>query len=137
MKRSSKDHVYMQMAIDISKRSTCLDKQVGCIITDSNNFIISSGYNGAPRGIVHCTECGVCLKATFNKENKCVSAHAEQNALIQCTKPLEIDTIYCTLSPCIVCIRMIMNTSCRRIVFHSAHKYPEPYELWEGEWIQL
>lgn len=136
MKRPSADEVYMRMAFELSQRSTCLDKQVGCIITNSKNEIIATGYNGAPRGIIHCIDIGFCLKKKTGNKDSCPSAHAEQNALSQCRVPEQIHTIYVTLSPCINCIRIIMNTPCKRIVFLKEHKHHEARDLWKGEWVQ-
>ena len=124
------------MASALSYRSTCLDKQVGCIITNSNNIIIASGYNGAPRGHEHCIDLGYCIKEVRNNPASCPSAHAEQNALVQCRVPEQIHTVYVTLSPCVTCIKMLMNTPCKRIVFLQEHKHTEAKELWKGEWIQ-
>ena len=136
MKRIDTDTAYLAMAIALSTRSTCLDKQVGCVITNKKNEIIATGYNGAPRGVVHCIDTGVCLKEKSGNPNDCPSAHAEQNALIQCRVPEQIYTVYTTLSPCISCIRMLMNTPCQRIVFNNEHKHDEPKRLWKGGWIK-
>jgi len=136
--RISKDNTYMAMAIALALRSTCIDKQVGCIITNAKNEIIATGYNGAPRGELHCIDLGYCIKDAFHNKNRCPSAHAEQNALLQCRVPEQIHTIYITLSPCISCIRIIMNTPCKRIVFGIEHNHPEAKEKWINsgkEWI--
>ena len=137
MSRMSKDKCYIDMASALAQRSTCLDKQVGCIITNSKNEIIASGYNGAPRGWGHCIDTGICLAEQFGSKDFCPSAHAEQNALLQCRVPEQIHTIYTTLSPCINCIRIINNTSCQRIVFKQEHKHHTARSMWKGEWIQL
>jgi deoxycytidylate deaminase len=66
-------------------------------------------------------------------------AMSQQNALLQCKNINDIHTVYLTLSPCIVCIRMLMNTTCQRIVFINEHRHPEPKEMWVNagkEWIQ-
>ena len=123
------------MAIKLSYRSTCLDKNVGCIITNARNEIIASGYNGSPRGEPHCTDIGYCIKETFSNENRCPSAHAEQNALLQCRVPEEIHAIYLTLSPCISCIRIIMNTPCEKIVFLDEHRHQYAKNMWKGKWV--
>lgn len=136
MKRANLTDTFMQMAITLSKRSTCLDKQVGCIITNSKNEIIATGYNGAPRGYLHCTDIGFCRKDCSDNSNDCPSAHAEQNALLQCRVPEQIHSIYVTLSPCISCLRIIMNTPCERIIYMHEHKHPEAKTMWKGEWIQ-
>jgi dCMP deaminase len=135
--RTSKDRVYLDMARVLAQRSTCLDKQVGCVITNSDNVIIATGYNGAPRGVIHCTDKGYCVKEKFDDPYECPSAHAEQNALLQCRVPEQIYTVYVTLSPCISCIRIIMNTPCSRIVFQNEHKHTYARDMWEGAWIQL
>ena len=135
--RISVDKCYLGMAMVLAQRSTCLDKQVGCIITNTKNVIIASGYNGAPRGTDHCIDIGVCQAETFNSKDRCPSAHAEQNALLQCRVPEQIHTIYTTLSPCVNCIRLINNTPCQRIVFAYEHKHGEPRDMWQGEWINL
>jgi len=136
MNRISKDEYFLKIASVISLRSTCLDKKVGCIIVNSNSIPIGFGYNGAPRGHVHCIDLGYCIKEVRNNPALCPSAHAEQNALIQCRVPEQIHTVYCTLSPCVTCIRMIMNTPCKRIVFLQEHKHTEARDLWKGEWIK-
>ena len=137
MSRINKDKCYMDMASALAQRSTCLDKQVGCIIINSNNEIIASGYNGAPRGQVHCIDTGICLVEKFSSKDFCPSTHAEQNALLQCRVPEQIHTIYVTLSPCVNCIRIINNTPCKRIVFITKHAHPEIRRMWKGEWVQL
>ena len=137
--RVSKSQAYMEMAIALSKRSTCLDKQVGCIITNRRNEVIASGYNGSPRGELHCLDRGYCIKDALHDPNKCPSAHAEQNALLQCRVPDEIHTIYITLSPCVSCIRIIMNTPCERIVFLHEHRHHFARDMWtnkERRWEQ-
>ena len=140
--RISVDKYFLMLAKTAALRSTCLDKQVGCIIVNKFNIILATGYNGSPRGYLHCIDLGACVKDLSGMPAKCPSAHAEQNALIQCSNPFEIDRIYLTISPCIICTRMILNTSCNKVIFSSKHKHPEPYELWSEErrpdyWIYL
>lgn len=123
------------MAFAMAQRSTCIDKQVGCVIVNANNEIIATGYNGSPRGFQHCCDIGFCIKDRYNDSNMCPSAHAEQNAILQCRVPEQIHTIYLTLSPCVSCIRIIMNTTCKRIVFLNEHKHTYAKNMWKGEWI--
>ena len=136
MVRINKTECYLKLAQVLAKRSTCLDKQVGCVIVNDKYEIIATGYNGAPRKHEHCIDLGYCVKEQLDNLNKCPSAHAEQNALIQCRVPEQIYNIYLTLSPCIVCIRMIMNTPCKNIIFIEEHKHTEAKELWKGGWHQ-
>ena len=137
--RISKDECYLSLASVLAQRSTCIDKQVGCVIINGRNEIIATGYNGAPRGELHCIDLGYCIKEAFHDVNRCPSAHAEQNALLQCRVPEQIHTIYLTLSPCVSCIRIIMNTPCRRIVFSNKHKHSYARNMWMNkqgkEWI--
>jgi dCMP deaminase len=133
--RISADKAYLRVALAMAQRSTCLDKQVGCVIVNDKNEIIATGYNGSPRGVEHCIDFGYCMKEVHGDSNKCPSAHAEQNALLQCRVPEQIHTIYLTLSPCVSCIRIIMNTSCRRIVFLNEHRHTYAKDMWKGEWV--
>jgi len=133
--RPSKDKTYLSLALTLAQRSTCLDKQVGCVIVNARGEIIATGYNGSPRGELHCIDLGYCIKDAFHNPNRCPSAHAEQNALTQCRVPEQIHTIYLTLSPCVSCIRIIMNTTCERIVFAKEHRHPEAKQMWKKEWI--
>lgn len=63
-------------------------------------------------------------------KDSCEAVHAEQNALLQCRDPWEIETAYVTLSPCKACLKLLMNTSCKRIAFMEEHVDPLPKELW-------
>ena len=132
--RPSKDETYLSLALTLARRSTCLDKQVGCVIVNAKSEIIATGYNGSPRGELHCIDLGYCIKEAFHNPSRCPSAHAEQNALTQCRVPEQIHTIYLTLSPCVSCIRIIMNTPCERIVFAKEHRHPEAKQMWKGGW---
>ena len=135
MIRPPKDAVYLAMATVMAERSTCMDKQVGCIIINKKNEIIATGYNGAPRGFEHCCDLGRCTKEETGNPLKCLAAHAEENALLQCRVPEQIHTVYVTLSPCVACTRLLMNTACERIVFAKEHRHHEAEQLWKGEWV--
>lgn len=128
MKRISKDEYFMYIAWGVSRRSTCLDKQVGCVLVNKQGIILAAGYNGAPRGFEHCTTCRV--KATGSKD-VCPAAHAEQNALLY-ADPNNIYACYCTLEPCIQCTRMLMNTACERVIFgKGTNESYSGIRLWE------
>lgn len=60
----------------------------------------------------------------------CEAIHAEQNALLQCSNVNQIDTIYVTVSPCITCLKMLLNTSCKKIVFQEEYSHGRSKELW-------
>lgn len=64
-------------------------------------------------------------------QDSCEAVHAEQNALLQCRDPWEIDTAYVTLSPCKACLKLLLGTSCKRIVYLELHEAGgEAYQLW-------
>lgn len=121
------DAYFMNIALAVAQRSTCLDKQVGCVIVNKHNRIVSTGYNGAPAKSRHCSQCQVKL---FNDKNLCPAAHAEQNALLWAL-PEEVHLVYCTLEPCITCTRMLLNTLCVGVRFlHDTNPKRSGAQLW-------
>jgi dCMP deaminase len=111
----------MDITLDVSKRSTCLRAQVGAIIVKDKR-ILTTGYNGAPKGLPHCLDEGCEIVG-----GHCVrSLHAEQNAILQAALygiPLEGGTIYTTHQPCVICAKMIINAGMKRVVY--AGLYPD------------
>lgn len=142
--RISRDEMFLQMCFILALRGTCKRRKVGCIFTDVRGHIISSGYNGNAAGQPHCIDSpcpGVGL-ASGTGLDECEAIHAEQNAMIQCRRPFEIETVYCTDSPCIPCLKLLMGTSARRIVFAREYPHPKSKNMWMGsgegkEWIHL
>ena len=116
MSRPTIDETMLQIAVVLSMRGTCMKKQVGCVIVDNKGVILSSGYNGQPRGQVHCSDITPC-PAYFDGNLSCQAIHAEQNALMRCPDVDKIYTIYITEEPCMKCKLLIDNTSCKRIVW--------------------
>jgi len=122
MFRPDNDTYFIIIAHAVSARATCLRHQVGCVIVDSTNRIISTGYNGAPAGLTHCLDIG-CIRdkekiPSGEKQEYCRGVHAEQNALIQAEDrdKLAGATLYCTHTPCLMCIKMILNAKIKRVV---------------------
>lgn len=120
-KRISKDHYFMNIAIEVSRRSTCTRRQIGAIIVSDVGEIKSTGYNGNPRGIPHCDEMG-CIRDKLKipsgtRLETCTAVHAEQNALIQAGTNSRGSTLYSTIVPCPICARMILNAQVARVVF--------------------
>jgi dCMP deaminase len=96
----------------IARRATCPRKDVGCLIV-KNNKIIASGYNGAPKGMEHCTEAGCLIK-----DNHCTRIiHAEANALLQAGRDAEGATLYCTCLPCEICFKLCIQAGINRVVY--------------------
>ena len=119
----------MEMAHVVSKRSTCLRRKVGAILV-KDKHILSTGYNGAPKGLKHCSEVG-CLREKLDipsgeRHELCRGLHAEQNAIIQSAVfgvSIKDSTLYCTNTPCIVCVKMLINAGVREIIFSG--DYPD------------
>ena len=127
--RPSWDQYFMSIAKLASTRSTCLRRKVGAVIV-KNKHILSTGYNGAPRGLAHCLEIG-CLRDKLNiksgtRHELCRAIHAEQNAVIQAAVSgvsIEGATMYCTTFPCVLCSKIIINSGIKRIVVMEG--YPD------------
>ena len=84
MNRPDNDTYYLDIALAVSKRSTCLRRHYGCVIV-KDDVIVATGYNGSPRGEVNCCDCGTCKRADaerYQGYDKCPAVHAEQNALL-------------------------------------------------------
>lgn len=130
MNRPSWDEYFMEMAELTAKRSTCMRRSVGAVIVKDNRAV-ATGYNGAPKGIVHCENRGGCIRQQMNvpsgqRHELCMALHAEQNAIIQAAamgNSIEGGTIYITHQPCAICAKMIINSGIKRIVIKEG--YPD------------
>ena len=136
MKRISKENYYLNMAETALERSTCLRRKWGAVIV-KNDEIISTGYNGAPRGRKNCDELGYCIRERLNiprgeRYELCRSVHAEQNAIISAPRKNMIDaTLYMVgkhadtgeyvenAMSCSMCKRVIINSGISKIVIRD------------------
>lgn len=133
--RPSWDTYFLDIAAAVGRRSTCLRRRYGAIIV-KDNIIISTGYNGAPRGEANCIDTGVCERQRLNvpagqNYELCVAVHAEQNAIIN-ADPVKMKgaTIYiegynadgsrASGKPCLLCRRMIRNAMIAEVVYRDA-----------------
>lgn len=135
-KRMSVDEYFLRMATLAAKRGTCIRRQVGCVLVNKKNHVLATGYNGTPRGFPHCID-SPCEGAKYESGkglNKCLSTHAEQNALLQCHNVEEIYTAYVTASPCIHCVKLLLNTSCKHIVFLEEYPDDDSKRLWTRDY---
>ena len=129
MNRPTWDEYFMKITFLVAERSTCMRRKVGAVIVKDKK-IVSTGYNGAPKGLKHCLEIG-CLREEMGipsgeRHELCRGAHAEQNAIIQAAGSgtnMDSATMYCTDSPCSTCTKMIINSGIRRLVLGK--KYPD------------
>lgn len=136
--RPSRDAYFLAMAQLVSSRATCRRRRVGCVFVDSFNHVLATGYNGVARGVEHCLDepCDAAFLPPGEGLDLCKAIHAEQNALLQCKDTQRIKSAYITTSPCITCIKLLLNTSCERIVFIKSYHDTSPRDLWKGEWIE-
>ena len=127
--RPSWQQYFMQMAYLAASRSTCLRRAVGAVLVRDNQ-IISTGYNGSPKGVPHCAEVG-CLREQLKvpsgeKHELCRGVHAEQNAIIQAAingSSTRGTALYCTHQPCSICARLIINAEIGTVYISEA--YPD------------
>lgn len=125
--RISWDEMFMDIAFTVAKRSTCLRRHVGAVIV-KNNQVISSGYNGAPKGLKHCREHGGCIRERLNvpsgqRMELCRATHAEANSLRCDPLLLKGATLYVTTSPCSMCLKQLLNAEIKKIV--TIEPYPD------------
>ena len=130
-KRPSWDEYFMNIAHVTSSRSNCKRRHVGAVIV-KNNRIVSTGYNGTPRGITNCFEggCPRCNSnaATGERLDECYCCHAEENAIVQAAYhgvSVRDSTMYTTSSPCLLCTKMIINAGIKEVVYHKTYKFEE------------
>lgn len=142
--RESRDEYFLKMAEHVATRATCQRRAVGCVLVNKKGHVLATGYNGVPIGFKHCNEgasCSGSSSASGTNLDGCKSAHAEQNAFLQCSDVDDIDTIYVTTSCCMTCVKMALNTGATRIVFRDEYSQSEARDLWlerEGnEWVRL
>jgi dCMP deaminase len=132
MERLSKDEYFSQLALLVARRSTCARRSVGCVLVSHRGHILGTGYNGVPRGHTHCTDvrCPGASLPSGTGLDVCEAIHAEQNALLQCKDVEQIDTAYVTAMPCMTCTKLLLNTSCRRIVYVEPYPHDAAKQLW-------
>lgn len=125
--RPSWDQYFMDIARQVAARSNCMKRQVAAVIV-SDRRIISTGYNGTPRGVKNCNEGGCPRCNGFSESGKnleeCLCSHGEENAIVQASYhgiAIREATLYTTYSPCLLCSKMIINAGIRRVVYNEAY----------------
>ena len=139
MERPDKINYYLDIAETVAKRSTCLRKQYGAIIV-KNDSIVSTGYNGAPRGRQNCSDICRCIREELNiprgeRYELCRSVHAEANAIIAASRERMLgSTIYMVCvdaksgelvsgtSSCMMCKRMVINAGISQVIVRDTNE---------------
>lgn len=132
IKRPSKETYYLNIALEVSKRGTCLRRNYGAVIV-KNDEIVATGYTGSPRGCINCSGIGICKREELNipsgeRYELCMSVHAEQNAIISARRKNMIgSTLYLAgfdvktgeeimnAEPCLICKKMIINAGIKTV----------------------
>ena len=120
------DHYFMRIAEIVKERSTCIKQKVGAVLV-KDKHIISTGYNGAPKGVTHCTK-DTCLRLNLKHGEKpylCRGAHAEANAIAQAGYhgvSTKNSIIYCTHFPCMSCAKLLINAGVRKIYYRRDYE---------------
>ena len=150
-KRRTKENYYLDIADAALQRSTCLRRKYGAIVV-SDDEILATGYNGAPRGRLNCSDLGRCTREELNipsgeRYELCRSVHAEANAIISAARRDMLGgTLYLVgrnagsnelvenATPCAMCRRLIINAGIKRVVARTGE---ESYSVTEvEEWIE-
>jgi len=125
----------MKITEDVSTRSTCLRRSVGAIIVKDKR-ILTTGYNGVPTNISHCTD-ETCLRTKYNvpsgeRHELCRGLHAEQNAIIQAANhgvSINGASIYITHQPCSICTKMLINSGIKKFIYKFPYNDPLSMEM--------
>lgn len=150
MERVSKENYYLDIAQTVAERSTCLRRKFGAIIV-KNDVIVSTGYNGAPRGRKNCSDLQFCFRDKLQiprgeRYELCRSVHAEQNAIIAAPRDQMLGaTLYMVCvspetgeaqpgtSSCMMCKRVVLNAGIERVVVRDT---PSEYRVIDTrEWV--
>ena len=125
------DVYFMDIAHVVKTRSNCSRRNVAAVIVKDRR-IISTGYNGAPRGVRNCDEggCPRCASSAPSGSGlmDCICSHAEENAITQAAYhgiSTKDASIYVTLSPCLMCAKMIVNAGIREVVYDEEYYVTE------------
>ena len=144
--RPDKEHYYLNIAREVSRRSTCLRRWYGAVIV-KNDQIISTGYAGAARGAKNCSDLGICPRQQAGiprgeRYELCRSVHAEMNAIIHASRADMIDsTLYLVglyaddgrivenAKPCKICTRLIINAGIRTVIVLDNNEHITTYDV--------
>ena len=122
--KPSFEHIFMNLAEDLAKRSHCVKAHVGAVLAKDTR-IISIGYNGPPSGTHNCDEEWPGVGCARDSKGSCsLALHAEENAILYAVKNgarLEGATLYTTLSPCLACARLIYSAGIKQVYYRYSY----------------
>ncbi len=142
-KRPTLNEYFMKICDDVSSRATCRRRKIGAVIVKDKQ-ILSTGYNGAPKGLADCLEEG-CLRDKLGiksgtRHEICRAVHAEQNAIIQCAYhgvSSKDATLYVNSSPCRICAKMIINAGIKEVKYKGNYPDKEAFSLFKEAGIKV
>jgi dCMP deaminase len=122
---------FMDIAHVVARRGNCIRRQVAAVIVKDQR-IISTGYNGTPRGTKNCCDGG-CPRCASDAPSgtdlaECICSHAEENAITQAAYhgiSVRGGTLYCTVSPCLICAKMIINSGITEVVYEEEYHFDD------------
>lgn len=132
MERPSFEEIYMDLAVSISRRSTCGRLKVGTVITSIDfRKVLAIGFNGNAAGLPN--------KCDSNEPGRCLDIHSEVNAMINCDTPRYVEKyIFVTHSPCIMCAKMLINLgNVKKIYYKDEYRITEPLQLLKSVGIEV
>ncbi len=141
--RPSWDDYFMEIARVVAMRSNCSRRHVGAVVM-RDNHILSTGYNGTPHGVKNCfaggcPRCAGKVKSGSHLE-ECLCVHAEQNAICQAAlygTSLQGSSIYVTLSPCLTCAKLIINSGIEEVVYDGEYEFLDTVkEIFESSGVK-
>jgi len=132
--------VYMRMAEELAKRSTCVRLQVGTVVTDQRlENVLGIGYNGNARGLPNRCDSAV--------PGSCGCIHSEMNALVKAPGSVRDKVVFISASPCVACAKLIINSGVSHVFYRKAYRDPSGcevlvqggvvpvlYDRWVKEW---
>lgn len=142
--RISRDEWFLKLALDCAHRSTCIQRKYGAVIVDKDCYVVSTGYNGAPSGVSDCLKIGNCWRKISHipsgqNYEKCMSVHAEMNALLQAGKSakggvmylagydVELGDLPINMIPCSLCTKLLINAKISDVIMMSGSLSKTPY----------
>lgn len=143
-RRPSWDQYFITITQQVAERSTCLRAKVGAVIVRDRS-ILATGYNGAPAGLPHCIDVGCLIYESRNpygevEENCYRTIHAEINAIAQAARngaAIRHADIYVTHTPCIHCMKVLINTGIKRIFYGKQYKLHTVADVLKYAQVQL